>query len=77
MRGKILNVEKTHLARALNNKEIKSMITAIGTGIKEEFDSSELRYNKVILMSDADVDGAHIRTLLLTFFNRNMQGVIR
>lgn len=77
LRGKILNVEKTHLAKVLNNEEIKSMITAIGTGIKEEFDSSGLRYNKIILMSDADVDGAHIRTLLLTFFYRYMQGLIR
>ncbi|MCK4418546.1 DNA topoisomerase (ATP-hydrolyzing) subunit B [Candidatus Aerophobetes bacterium] len=77
LRGKILNVEKTHLARVLNNEEIKSMITAIGAGIKEEFDSSGLRYNKIILMSDADVDGAHIRTLLLTFFYRYMQELIR
>ena len=77
LRGKILNVEKTHLARVLNNEEIKSMITAIGAGIKEEFDTSGLRYNKFILMSDADVDGAHIRTLLLTFFYRYMQELIR
>ncbi len=77
LRGKILNVEKTHLARVLNNEEIKSMITAIGAGIKEEFDTSGLRYNKIILMSDADVDGAHIRTLLLTFFYRYMQELIR
>ncbi len=77
LRGKILNVEKTHLARVLNNEEIKSMITAIGAGIKEEFESSGLRYNKIILMSDADVDGAHIRTLLLTFFYRYMQELIR
>ena len=77
LRGKILNVEKTHLARALNNKEIKSMITAIGAGIKEEFDPSGLRYNKVILMSDADVDGAHIRTLILTFFYRYMHQLIK
>ncbi len=77
LRGKILNVEKTHLARVLNNEEIKSMITAIGAGIKEEFDPSGLRYNKIILMSDADVDGAHIRTLLLTFFYRYMQELIR
>jgi len=77
LRGKILNVEKTHLARVLNNEEIKSMITAIGAGIKEGFDPSGLRYNKIILMSDADVDGAHIRTLLLTFFYRYMQELIR
>ena len=77
LRGKILNVEKTHLARVLNSEEIKSMITAIGAGIKEGFDPSGLRYNKIILMSDADVDGAHIRTLLLTFFYRYMQELIR
>jgi len=77
LRGKILNVEKTYLVKILNNEEIRSMITAIGTGIKDEFDLSRLRYNKVILMSDADVDGAHIRTLLLTFFYRYMQDLIR
>jgi len=77
LRGKILNVEKTHLLKILNNKEIKSMIAAIGTGIKEEFSLSGLRYSKVILMSDADVDGAHIRTLILTFFYRYMQDLIR
>jgi len=77
LRGKILNVEKTHLLRILNNEEIKSMIAAIGTGIKEEFSLSGLRYSKVILMSDADVDGAHIRTLILTFFYRYMQDLIR
>lgn len=77
LRGKILNVEKTHLIKVLNNKEIGSTITAIGTGIKEEFSLSGLKYNKVILMSDADVDGAHIRTLLLTFFYRYMPDLIR
>ncbi len=77
LRGKILNVEKTYLVKILNNEEIRSMITAIGTGIKDEFDLSRLRYNKVILMSDADVDGAHIRTLLLTFFYRYMHDLIR
>jgi len=77
LRGKILNVEKTHLVKILNNKEIRAMITVIGTGIKEEFSFSGLKYNKVILMSDADVDGAHIRTLLLTFFYRYMQDLIR
>ncbi len=76
LRGKILNVEKTHLIKVLNNKEIGSTITAIGTGIKEEFSLSGLKYNKVILMSDADVDGAHIRTLLLTFFYRYMPDLI-
>jgi DNA gyrase subunit B len=77
LRGKILNVEKTYLVKILNNEEIRSMITAIGTGIKDEFDASRIRYNKIILMSDADVDGAHIRTLLLTFFYRYMQDLIR
>jgi len=77
LRGKILNVEKTHLARILNNEEIKSMIAAIGIGIKDELNLSLLRYYKIILMSDADVDGAHIRTLLLTFFYRYMQELIR
>ncbi|TEU02760.1 DNA topoisomerase (ATP-hydrolyzing) subunit B [Candidatus Aerophobetes bacterium] len=77
LRGKILNVEKTHLVKVLNNKEIGSTITAIGTGIKEEFSLAGLKYNKVILMSDADVDGAHIRTLLLTFFYRYMPDLIR
>ena len=77
LRGKILNVEKTHLVKILNNEEIKSMITAIGTSIKDEFNLSRLRYHKIILMSDADVDGAHIRTLILTFFYRYMQDLIR
>ncbi len=77
LRGKILNVEKTHLVRILNNEEIKSMIAAIGTRIKDEFNLSRLKYHKIILMSDADVDGAHIRTLILTFFYRYMQDLIR
>jgi len=77
IKGKIINVEKSHPVKVLNNEEVKSIIAAIGTGIKEEFDISKLRYNKIILMSDADVDGAHIRTLLLTFFYRYMQELIR
>ncbi len=76
IRGKILNVEKARLARALQNKEILALITAIGTGIGEEFDIEKARYHKVILLTDADVDGAHIRTLLLTFFYRHMGPLI-
>lgn len=76
LRGKILNVEKARLDRALQNYEIQAMITAFGAGISEEFDAARLRYHKIVLMADADVDGQHIRTLLLTFFFRYMRPLI-
>jgi DNA gyrase subunit B len=76
LRGKIINVEKNRIDKVLSNQEIQALITAIGTGVREEFDLEQLRYHKVILMTDADVDGAHIRTLVLTFLFREMQGLI-
>ncbi len=77
LKGKVLNAEKAHHNKIINNKEVTSLITAIGTNIKEKFDIDNLRYNKIIIMTDADVDGSHIRILILTFFFRYMKNLIK
>jgi DNA gyrase subunit B len=76
LRGKILNTERSYLDRVLSSKEIKDMVVALGTGIGENVDYSKLRYHKIVIMTDADVDGEHIRTLILTFFFRHMHDVV-